>query len=71
MNKQGFFTNEHITSSYSRAQAIEDGNLVDVSESSEYKELRFRFPIALTSAVLERCVEVPAGVECQDWHGRL
>jgi hypothetical protein len=30
-----------------------------------------RFPVALTRAVWCRCVEVPAGVECQDEAGRL
>lgn len=71
MENQGLFTNAHVISSYSRAQAIEDGFLADVSETSEHRELGFKFPVALTSAVLERCVEVPAGVELQDWHGRL
>jgi hypothetical protein len=71
MNEQGFFKDEDIISRYTRAQAIEDGNLVDVSETSECRELGFKFPVALTSAVLERCIEVPEGVFCQDWHGRL
>ena len=39
---------------YSRAQAIEDGVLVDVSETA--KEAGFKFPVALTRAVYEDCV---------------
>jgi hypothetical protein len=71
MNKQGFFSDAEIISTYSREQAIDDGLLVDVSETSEFKELRFQFPIALTSGVLAQCVEEPVGVSGQDWHGRL
>ena len=41
--------------SYSRAQALEDGYLVDVSETA--REAGFRFPVALTSAAWDDCVE--------------
>jgi hypothetical protein len=58
-----------LISSYSRAQAIEDGVLVDVS--SRAREAGIKFPVALTSAVWGRCVEVPPGVVCQDEAGRL
>ena len=34
-----------VISSYSRAQAIDEGVLVDVSQSSEAKECGFKFPI--------------------------
>jgi hypothetical protein len=72
MQKQGLlFSDADIISRYARAQAIEDGVLADVSETSEFLELGYRVPVALTSAVLERCVEVPEGVILQDWHGRL
>jgi hypothetical protein len=40
--------------SYSRAQAIEDGFLVDVSGTSEAREAGFIVPVALTTAVWER-----------------
>jgi hypothetical protein len=46
--------------SYSRAQAIADGVLVDVSETA--RAAKFRVPVAMTSAVWARCVEVPDGV---------
>ena len=54
---------------YSRADAIKDGVLVDVSEMA--REAGFRFPVALTHAAFETCVSVPANVPCQDEEGRL
>lgn len=39
---------------YTRAQAIEDGVLVDVTETA--REAGFRFPVALTRAAWEDCV---------------
>ena len=65
------FEDAEIISSYSRAQAIEDGFLVDVSESSEAKECGFKFPIALTRAVWDQYVEIPQGVTGQNIKGRL
>jgi len=55
--------------SYSRAQAIEDGVLCDVSEVA--REAGIKFPVAVTSTVWDRYVEVPAGVKAQDKQGRL
>lgn len=40
---------------YSRAMALEDGVLVDVSETA--KEAGFRLPVAMTRAAWEDCVE--------------
>lgn len=40
--------------SYTRAQAIADGMLVDVSKTA--KEAGFRWPVALTHAAWEECV---------------
>jgi hypothetical protein len=49
--------------SYSRAQAIADGVLVDVTA----KEAGFKYqPVALTRAVFDLYVKVPEGVTCQD-----
>lgn len=42
-------------STYTRAQALDDGFLVDVSEMA--KEAGFRFPVALTRAAWADCVE--------------
>lgn len=58
-----------IIFSYTRAQAIADGVLVDVSELA--KEAGFRFPVALTSAVWGACVEVGPTDNCQDEQARL
>jgi hypothetical protein len=63
------FENWDLIHSYSRAQALEDGVLIDVSQTA--KEAGIRYPVALTRAVWERCVKVPPGVECQDEAGRL
>lgn len=55
--------------SYTRAQAIADGVLIDATELA--KEAGFRLPVALTSGVWAECVAVPAGVAGQDETGRL
>lgn len=54
---------------YSRADAIADGVLIDVSAVA--REAGIRYPVALTAAVWERCVAVPPGVLFQDEAGRL
>ena len=65
-------TNElfgEVISSYSRAQAIEDGVLVDVSSAA--REAGIKFPVTMTRTVWGKYVEVPEGVKCQDEQGRL
>src|SRR5207237_8637716 len=54
---------------YSRADALRDGVLIDVSETA--KEAGIRYPVALTAAAWAKCVAVPPGVACQDEAGRL
>jgi hypothetical protein len=54
---------------YSRADALRDGVLIDVSTVA--REAGIRYPVALTCAAWGRCVAVPPGVECQDETGRL
>lgn len=54
---------------YSRAQAIEDGVIVDVTETA--KEAGFKYPVALTRAVWDAYVTVPPKVRMQDEKGRL
>lgn len=66
---KGFWDDAEVISSYSRAQAIEDGVLVDVSTVA--KEAGIKFPVAMTATVWGQYVEVPAGVGCQDETGRL
>ena len=49
------FEDAPVIYSYTRAQAIEDGVLIDVSETA--KEAGFKFPIAVTSEVWHGYVE--------------
>ena len=66
---KGFWDDADVIYAYTRAQALEDGVLVDVSEMA--KEAGIKFPVALTSAVYGKYVEVPDGVSSQDETGRL
>lgn len=54
---------------YTRAQAIKDGVLVEVSEAAQ--EVGFRIPLALTAAVWARCVAWRGEEASQDERGRL
>jgi hypothetical protein len=63
------FKNADLIHAYTRADALRDGVLLDVSATA--KEAGIRWPVALTCAVWERCVSVPRGVACQDEAGRL
>lgn len=58
---------------YTRAQAVEDGVLVDVSETA--REAGFRWPVALTRAAWADCVAWTEDDShrqvCQDESGRL
>lgn len=64
-----FWEGAEVIDAYSRAQAIEEGVLVDVS--SVAREAGIRFPVAMTRTVWSKYVEVPEGVKCQDESGRL
>ncbi len=55
--------------SYTRAQALEDGFLVDVTEASRKEGILV--PVALTAAVHEEYVVVPEGVVGQQSEARL
>jgi hypothetical protein len=61
--------NADLIHRYTRADAIRDGVLIDVSAIAQ--EAGFRCPVALTRGAWERCVRVPPGVVCQDEAGRL
>ena len=59
-----------VIDAYTRAQAIEDGILVDVSDTA--REAGFKIPVALSRAVWERLVALPEGYRgYQDERGRL
>ncbi len=55
------FTAAEVISTYTRAEAIEDGNLVDVTEFA--KTSGFRMPVALSSTVWHDCVEISGDQE--------
>jgi len=64
------FENSEVIYSYTRAQAIEDGVLVDAGPMA--KESGITYPVALTRSVWMKYVEVPKGLEgLQDESGRL
>jgi hypothetical protein len=63
------FENADLIHRYTRADALRDGTLIDVSETA--KEAGILYAVALTAAVWARCVTVPPGLECQDERGRL
>ena len=59
-----------VIDTYTRAQAIEDGILVDVSETA--REAGFTIPVAVTRTVWCRLVALPEGYRgFQDERGRL
>jgi len=53
-DRRGVFDDADIIHSYSRAQAIEDGELIDFSTLAG--EAGFNYPVAVTRAVYEDCV---------------
>jgi hypothetical protein len=63
------FNEDDLIHRYSRADALRDGVLIDVSTTA--REAGIRYPMALTAAAWGRCVAVPPGVICQDEAGRL
>jgi hypothetical protein len=58
-----------IIYAYTRKQAIEDGEQVDVSTTAA--EAGIRFPVFLTRRVFDEYVTVPENVSFQDEAGRL
>jgi len=63
------FEKDDVIFSYSREQAIEDGVLVDVTETA--KEAGFKIPVAITAGVHELCQPPKELEDCQDYKGRL
>lgn len=58
-----------VICSYTRAQAIADGVLVDISETA--REAGIRFPVAISHAAWARYVEFDPGTVGQSIAGRL
>lgn len=71
MSDEGEHDKFVLIAAYSRAQAIEDGTLVDVTEQA--KQAGIKAPVALTRSVWDRYVEMsPAAKEAgNDEIGRL
>lgn len=67
----GFWADAEVISVYTRAQAIEDGELVDVSTTA--REAGFCYPVAMTRAAWASAVEVSDTLKAigQDEQGRL
>ncbi len=63
------FSEKDIISSYTRAQAIADGFLIDVSETA--KECGFKYPVAVTAALWDNIESIPKSQRHQDVSGRL
>lgn len=57
--------------SYSRAQALSDGVLVDVTEAA--RAIGFKYPVAITDTLYHEWIEVPESLESegQSTKGRL
>lgn len=58
-----------VVFSYSRAEAIDDGVLVDVSATA--KEAGFKFPVAITQGVYHSLTPNKTESAYQDFEGRL
>lgn len=56
-----FWDDADVIFSYSRAQALEDGVLIDLTEWA--KETGFGFPVAISSAAWDKTIRVWAGME--------
>ena len=61
MRNENLFENAPVIFSYTRAQAIEDGVLVGLTEWA--KETGFRIPIACTAAVWHQYIVPPEGTK--------
>ena len=65
-----FGEDAEVLSTYTRAQAIEDGALIDVSQLA--KEAGFKYPVAVTGRVFQEVIVPPDEVRTtQDDIGRL
>ena len=61
MRNENLFEDAPVIFSYTRAQAIEDGVLIDLTEWA--KETGFRIPVACTAAVWHQYIVPPEGMK--------
>jgi hypothetical protein len=67
---KGFWSDADVIYTYSRAQAIEDGVLIDVTKLA--KQAGIRYPMAITTGVMAEVNDIPARLKgIQDTTGRL
>ena len=66
---ESFWEGAEVISTYTRQQAIEDGVLVDVSETA--REAGFKWPVALTRRLWVTIEDIPPSQSHQDTQGRL
>ena len=62
------FDNTEVIYAYTRQQAIQDGMLIDVTETA--KDAGFKYPVAVTEGLWKGYIIPPAGV-ADDTEGRL
>src|SRR5690349_1890600 len=53
------FTDADLIHAYTRARALEDGQLVDVTDNA--RQVGITVPVAVTAAVFGLCIDVPPG----------
>lgn len=68
MNATDPFAGFHVIHAYTRAQALEDGEFVDISQVAS--EVGILHPTAITSAAYELCIAWCYGDASQDEAGR-
>jgi hypothetical protein len=60
-----------IISTYTQQQAVEDGLLINITDTAEVKQAGFKVPVHLTAGLYEK-IQVPPGMGgLQDFTGRL
>ena len=64
-----FFTEADVISAYTRADAIADGALVDVTKTAQ--EAGFVWPVAITQGLWATINDIPKSKSYQDVQGRL
>src|SRR5262245_13827101 len=61
--------NEFCIFEYSRAEAVQDGALIDVTALA--RDVGFRYPVTLTAAAWGTCVSISRNDDVHDARGRL
>lgn len=61
-------TFDPLISAYTRADALFDGQLIDMSTLA--REAGFRWPVAVTAALWDGYIKPPAHLDGQSWEGR-